>query len=148
MSARWSVGLGIAVAAVLCAAAEEPPDCLLFRAGADATPAATCLSCHALSGIGNHVVDVTYGLSQSAELRPVEEVVRRGIHLPDGQVRCTTCHDARSPWKDRIALPPGTKAVKAVDPRNPSTYERAPVPAQPGDAVSVKPLCLACHAMD
>jgi hypothetical protein len=132
-------------AIALCAAADERASCLLLKPEADAAPTAQCLSCHAQSGPGNHVVDVPY--AGSSELRPADEVVRRGVHLPGGQIRCTTCHDARSPWKDHIALPPGAKATRAVDVGNPATYER-PTPARPGDAVSPKPLCLACHAMD
>ncbi len=148
MGVRGAVVGGVVVAVALCAFADEPPSCLLFQPGADAAPTRSCLSCHTMSGAGNHSVDIAYGSAQGVDLRSPDEVVRRGVHLPDGQIRCTTCHDARSPWKDHIALPPGSKAVKAVELRTPSTYERPPEPARPGDAVSPKPLCLACHAMD
>jgi hypothetical protein len=148
MAARWSVALGILSGAAVCALADEPPGCLLFHPGSDAVPTATCLSCHTLEGAGNHVVGIAYAPAAAADLRPAQEVVRRGVHLPGGQISCATCHDSNSPWKHHIALPPGTRAIKAVDLRDPATYEGPPVPAQPGDAVSVKPLCLSCHALD
>jgi hypothetical protein len=75
-------------------------------------------------------------------------VRRRGVRIPDGEVRCTTCHDASSPWKYRVALPRGAPAVRAVNLRDPSTYGNPPLAAQPGDEVGAKPLCLACHALD
>jgi cytochrome c peroxidase len=145
---RGPIAAGVALAIALCALADEPPACLLFQPGADAAPTQTCLACHTLSGPGNHTVDVRYATRHGRDLRPAEEVVRRGVHLPDGEIRCTTCHDPRSPWKHHIALPPGAKAVKAVDLRTPASYEQPPAPARPGDAVSPKPLCLACHAFD
>jgi len=38
--------------------------------------------------------------------------------------------------------------VRAVNLREPASYEKPPASARPGDEVSPKPLCLACHAMD
>jgi hypothetical protein len=148
--ARW---LALFCAAgLLCAAAlAQDPACELFRPGSSAAPSSSCLSCHRADAIGNHRVDIDYARATlgSFGLRPVDEVIRRGVKLPDGHVRCATCHDARSPWKYRLALPPGTKATLAVDPQRPETYDGHPRHApQPGDAVTAKPLCLACHALD
>ncbi|HEY6909672.1 MAG TPA: hypothetical protein VI356_09905 [Myxococcales bacterium] len=158
---RWIV----AVALVPAALANPPvhaPDrldrCLLFKPGADAVPAQTCVSCHRGDTPGNHPVGVNYAAAQAGSdgLRPAAEVIRRGVHLPDGEVRCTTCHDGNSPWKHRIALPPGTKPAPAVNPLDPKTYDEAeklkappmPSPLPPETEVSPKPLCLACHMMD
>lgn len=179
---RWNVAAAALVpAALVCAAgaselanprpalsqrpfATPPPEhapdgldrCLLFRPGADAVPAQTCVTCHRGDSPGNHPVGINYAAAQagSGGLRPAAEVVRRGVHLPDGEVRCTTCHDGNSPWKHRIALPPGTKPAPAVNPFDPKTYDeklkappmRSPLP--PDSEVSPRPLCLACHAMD
>jgi hypothetical protein len=87
------------------------------------------------------------------------EVIARGVFLPEGKLECLTCHDPGSPWRYHLALPPGTRAAPAVNPRDRSTYVDGParaarersieVPAA-GErpAVSPKPLCLACHAVD
>jgi cytochrome c peroxidase len=128
-------------------------NCALFGAEAASATGESCSACHQNRGDGNHPVDFDYEAARagSERLRSAQEVVRRGVFLPDGQVRCTTCHSARSPWKDRIALPPGSVAEPAVVPGDPKTYDpelrrRAMVSA--GSAVTAKPLCLACHAMD
>ena len=149
MGARWSVGLGIAVAFAVCAAAQDGSRCALFEPGSESAQSASCLSCHAEhQGMGNHTIDVPYAAAREPDFRPAEEVLRRGVQIPGGEVRCTTCHDAASPWKYRVALPRGARALRAVNLRDRSTYEQAPLPARPGDEVSVKPLCLACHALD
>ena len=43
--------------------------------------------------------------------------------LPDGQIRCVTCHDRLSPWKFHIRLRKGSKVMHAVGLRRPVTYE-------------------------
>jgi hypothetical protein len=149
MAARWSVGMGVAVAFALCAAAQERSGCALSAPGSQSLPSASCLPCHAEhQGMGNHGVDVPYAGAREPDFRPAQEVARRGVRLPGGEVRCTTCHDGASPWKYRIALPRGVRPVRAVNPRDRSSYEQQPPLAQPGDEVAVKPLCLACHALD
>jgi hypothetical protein len=149
VAVRWSLGVGVVLAFALCAAAQEPAGCLLFDPAGESSPSAQCISCHRQHmGAGNHAVDVDYAPLQGAGLRPIDEVHRRGVKVPSGQVRCTTCHDARSPWKHRIALPPGARALRAVDLRDRTSYEGPPRAAQPGEAVATKPLCLACHALD
>lgn len=145
-----------------------PPSsaCALFGASSDTLDTQACLECHAGAGggplHGSHPTDLDYDAvegqsGRSGTLRAIDEVVRRGVLLPDGKLHCVTCHDARSPWAGKIALPPGSAAVPVVNPRDPSTYEgreswrtpdpRAPVPP-PGSAVSASPLCIACHALD
>jgi cytochrome c peroxidase len=134
------------------ARAGAAPGCLLFTSEAARADAERCMACHRLSR--THPVDLDYAAAQGRQpssLRAPGAVVRRGVFLPDGQIRCVTCHDARSPWKDRIALPPGAPASPTVDPGVPATYEThgthraAPLP---GTAVTARPLCLACHALD
>jgi hypothetical protein len=109
------------------------------------------MSCHAATGRDDHPVDVDYEAARAHDrpLRPLADVVARGVFVPDGAIRCVTCHDARSPWKHRIALPPGSTPRAAVNPRDPDTWERraAAVPP-PGSAVTPTPLCLACHALN
>jgi hypothetical protein len=147
-------------------AASQPVTCALDTNGSDSASTQECLRCHSsVDGgpiHGNHPVDLDYAAAEgeagrSGTLRPVGEVVRRGVLLPDGKLQCVTCHDARSPWAAKIALPPGSVAVPALNPRNPSTYEdrdrlrtTGPVaqPPPPGTAVSSTPLCIACHALD
>jgi hypothetical protein len=149
VGARWSTGLGIAVAFAVCAAAQEPSGCALFDRTSESASSASCLSCHREhQGLGNHSVDVPYAAAREPDFRPAQEVLRRGVRIPGGEVRCTTCHDAASPWKYRVALPRNARAVRAVNLRDRSSYEQAPSPAQPGDEVAAKPLCLACHALD
>jgi len=127
--------------------------CPFLAGNSSGTSSQDCMSCHGLHQ--THPVDIDY--AQSAQRRPgffrtPDEVVRRGVFLPDGQVKCTTCHDPRSGWKYRLALPPGAAARPAVDLGNPATYERsrnaAVAAPRPGSAVTPTPLCLSCHAYD
>ena len=149
MLARWPLVLGPFAAVALCAAAEDHGGCLLFQPSAEALPSSSCTGCHAgQEGASSHAVGVDYAASRGPDLRPAAEVLRRGVRLPEGQVRCTSCHDARSPWKSRIALPPGTRAAAGIGLRDRSTWEGATRPARPGESVQAKPLCLACHALD
>jgi hypothetical protein len=135
--------------------------CALSQASAlETSSSASCSSCHGASHGGrSHPVDFEYDFVQGAHagLRPLAEVVKRGVFLPNGKVECVTYHSARSPWKDHIALPPGSRPTPAVDPHTPATYEDGPVrdqliqavrSGQLGAAVTAKPLCLACHALD
>ena len=149
MRVYWFVASGTAVAIALCAAAQEPATCGLFASGAASARSSACLSCHlSHAGEGNHATDIPYPGGSQPDLRPVQEVLRRGLRMPEGEVRCATCHDAASPWKYRVVLPRGAPALRAVNLRDRATYERPPLPAQAGDEVGAKPLCLACHAMD
>lgn len=144
--------------------------CALDQPGSDRLTSESCSSCHvggrAVHGTG-HPVDVDYASAAAASassggmaLRPMEEAVRRGVLLPEGQVRCVTCHEARSPWKYHLAIPPGAELSLSVNPRDPATYEEGPMREQQlaearaaaaaGKRVEIgtKPLCLACHAAD
>lgn len=146
-----------ASAAVVSAAENvpAPETCALSLPGATSVPSADCLRCHPRQG---HKVDVDYASAYaraSWSLRTEEEVVRRGVLLPHGRLECVTCHDGRSPWKYKLALPPGAAAVPAVVSGRPETYEggrtwrtasasSAPL-LPPGTQVSPSPLCAACH---
>ncbi len=140
------------------AAAPAEAGCLLFIPGNESAPAADCLRCHDGSVAATHLetthpVDLDYAMAWARDpqgKRPEAEVIRRGGFLPEGKVRCTTCHDARSPWADKLVLPPGARPTGAVNPRDPDTYApgRPAAPLPPGSKVSPKPLCLLCHALD
>lgn len=130
--------------------------CILFTDRAATATSQECLACHE-SGTGGatalrrcHPVELAYAPSTDTRFRSVDEVIRRGVFLPDGKLRCVTCHDGASPWEFALALPPGATATPAVDPRDPRTYDPAYERAapQPGDRVSPRPLCLVCHAFD
>jgi hypothetical protein len=134
----------------------EPAHCALATPGSASVPSTTCAGCHPRHG---HPVDVDYASSHARApfgLRTEAEVVRRGVLLPEGRVECVTCHDGHSPWKDRIALPPGAPVLPAVVAGRPETYPRgnwrlARASSQPrlppGSAVTPAPLCAACHTM-
>jgi hypothetical protein len=108
-------------------------------------------------------VDVDYeeiAASRARNLRSLSDVVRRGLFVPGGRVVCHTCHDANSHWGSKIVIPPGSTVTPRVIPGNPGTYD--PGKGQPrtmaveeartllarGYALSPKPLCLSCHALD
>jgi hypothetical protein len=149
------VALALASALALSLPAAAPEEgCALLRPGAEASPATGCLHCHhSAAGAAHaaHPVDVDY--AQAARRAPFafrtpEQVVARGILLPEGMLRCATCHDARSPWKHKLALPPGSPVRAAVDLRDPRTLQAPAAPLPPGSDVGRKPLCLGCHAFD
>lgn len=136
----------------LSGSADTPTGCLFFQPGADQTTAADCMGCHGMSR--THPVDFDYATAAAGKLgfyRPVEEVLRRGVVLPNGQVKCVTCHDVKSPWADKIALPPGATPTPAVNLARPETYEPSrtqlaqTVRLPAGAAVSPTPLCQSCH---
>lgn len=149
----------VAVFSTLAAGARaDDIQCLLDHPDANSATAGACLACHAGRG-PDHPVDLDYAAASAAaprRYRPAAEVIRRGVLLPDGMLRCVTCHDPRSPWASRIALPPGAPAIPAVNPRDPSTYEgegrnwriaTAVEPPPRGTAVTASPLCGACHTL-
>jgi hypothetical protein len=134
--------------------------CALGASLGDAVTTRACLGCHAAHAQRSHPVDVDYAdaaWKSRGDLRPLAEVVRRGLLLPDGRLECVTCHDGRSQWAAKIALPPGAPALPAVFTNRRESYEgrsnwrtarASAVPAlPPGSAVSPAPLCAACHAL-
>jgi hypothetical protein len=131
------------------------PSCALLVPGSEDATVADCRRCHAGSGSG-HPVGLDYGHASGGRgggipLRTGAEAVRRGAFLPGGELRCTTCHARSSPWRYRLALPPGADVRPAVNPRDPSTYDPAAAratSASHGSQVGTKPLCLLCHAID
>ena len=158
--------LAAAVLAVVAAAPGEDPTCLLSRLTTDGATSRQCLACHpSAQGSSSHAFDVELEAARqrtatsAASLRTAEEIVRRGLFLPNGQVVCLTCHDARSPWRYRLAIPPDAVVRAPVDPRDPRTFDpelmpppKAPVTAAvaarrlaPGTEISSTPLCTVCH---
>jgi hypothetical protein len=129
--------------------------CVLFTERARTSRSGDCTGCHRASASGHphsHVVDVDYAAAagRRSALRPMAEVVRRGVFLPENELRCVTCHDGASPWAHALALPPGTAATLAVEAADPRTFhpDEPRAAPRPGDRVSAKPLCLACHPFD
>jgi hypothetical protein len=156
--------------------AEEPVSvhpladrCELFQPRFLEEPSASaCKSCHdghfASQG-SNHPVNIEYApraerrRGSMMPLRGAEDVVARGLFLPDGELRCVTCHDGRSRWRYGLAIPAGAVLQPAVNPRDASTYTGDPARREAevraaqqsgayGVKVSPKPLCLICHALD
>ena len=135
-------------------AVDGPGRCGLLTPDSDAMLSRDCLACHGGFSHGGHPYDLDLlrwkSSSRAGAMRPVAEMQRRGAFLPDGQIRCVTCHDRLSPWKFHLRLPPGSTPTHAVNPLWPATYEARAQPPRPrpGDDVGRKPLCLACHALD
>lgn len=128
--------------------------CALTRPRSETPVSRDCAACHAALAHGGHVTDVRYpkwgATSGAASLRPLDEVQRRGLDLPNQEIHCVTCHDGASPWKYHLKLPRGATPTHAVDRLRPVTYEnpRALPQPRPGDDIGRKPLCLACHMLD
>jgi hypothetical protein len=133
------------------AVASAPTNCSLFQPGADRVPASECMSCHGLHQ--THPVEIDYAAAAARRpefYRSLAEATRVGLFIPDGQVKCVTCHDPNSPWKYKIALPPGAKPSPAVEAM---TVEQLSMPKKrlaavtppPGSAVTPTPLCMGCH---
>ncbi len=153
---RWALlgTIAILYSTPASVVAADPAGCALLVPESDAKPSSSCISCHGgAQGSHSHPVDVDYGnaaRSSRSGLRSPEEVVKRGLMLPDGKVSCTTCHDRRSQWKYHLVVPPGAAVRPAVVAGDESTYDprAVVVPPLPGADVGRKPLCLACHAFD
>jgi hypothetical protein len=143
--------------------------CLLLQDGSERLTSSQCLGCHRgeIHEGSGHPVEVDYDSSWArvgvrGRVRPTQEAVRRGAFLPDGKVRCVSCHDGRSVVRYHLALPPGAEIRPAVHAGDSRTYEQsqaivpvvrvAAIGRQPASAerqeAAVKPLCLTCHPMD
>jgi hypothetical protein len=119
-------------------ATPETSTCRLLEVGSDLLKSEDCLVCHRLRGC--HPVEVVYrealarGASGSAwYLRPEDVAVSRGAYLPDGRVRCVTCHDRHSSAPSHLAVPGNRSPESPTGPGNRG--------AEPG----CSPLCLECH---
>lgn len=113
-----------------------------------AAPVATCLECHGEAGARHaHPVGVPYASTRGTSLRPREEVERRGVALPEGNVHCWSCHSASSPWRFHLFIPAGATPRTRVIPGVERTYATGGTLPPPGSDVSPKPLCMACHTI-
>jgi hypothetical protein len=152
--AVWAAALIAPAGAAEEAAPASPASgvCAIHSPDAATLTSAACVACHegARAGAHSHPVDRSYATARagsSSDLRDPAEVARMGIRLPDGELRCMTCHDGASPWAHYIALPPGAEVRAAFDARSLGSEGEAPARTpNPGDEVSAKPLCLGCHA--
>jgi len=145
--------------------------CALTYSDSDQASTAQCMSCHGGGRIGpqlhaQHQVDVDLEGARTrprSSLRASADVVRSGLFLPDGKVRCTTCHDRRSRFRYRLAIPPDAEIADPVDHRNQKSFDTSGQPRQatrrmkaseaqlvlpPGTEVSPTPLCKVCHDRD
>jgi predicted CXXCH cytochrome family protein len=86
--------------------------CTLASADRLSTTTRECLTCHDgtlgnthFATRGDHPVDVSYDgrLGGTTRLRPRFEVSRRLV-MPDGEVRCVTCHDGASTERSHVAV--------------------------------------------
>ena len=145
------VALGLALAAPLPTSAQEYARCRLRDRDSQTLQTNDCKVCHdgkmAASWTGDprnapptlhqtHPVDVDYHRSvatkRRARLRDAGEAVRRGAFLPEGYIRCTTCHDGTSTYRFKLTVPASATT-------NVSFAER-----QRGDPTA---LCVVCHKM-
>jgi len=135
----------------------EPDPFAAEHAGLEGASTEDCLGCHAegraaVQAHASHPVGLVLddaAARSKGQLRAAREVRARGVALEDGKIGCLTCHALASPYKHRIALPPGAEVRRAAVPGDKRTYdpelaESAAAPG-PGAAVSTKPLCQACH---
>ena len=108
--------LAFTSALVLTADAEAEPSraCGLSAPDSDHATTASCEACHPQGR--THPVDVEYrdAASKNHRLADPDAVIRAGVRLPQGQIRCVTCHDRASPWRYQIALPPGATPEPSV----------------------------------
>jgi len=151
--AGYMVAIGCALLCTpVAASGQEIMRCRLLDRGSETLKTADCMACHdgrvAAKWAGDpqgapptlhqtHPVDVDYARASSmkrrARLRDQAEAVRRGAFLPDGFIRCTTCHDAQSQYRSRLSIPTSGTSL-------PSFQERK-------GNVDSSPLCNLCHMM-
>jgi hypothetical protein len=143
-----------ALAMLSRAVSAQDSACGLHAPDAASRAKESCLSCHGgESDSHGHPVDLDYASARArrpADLRSADEVSRRGVRIPGGQLRCATCHDGASPWAHYVALPPGAAPLAPFDPSAPVREDGTTeaVTARPGGPVSTKALCVACHRFD
>jgi hypothetical protein len=101
--------------------------CRLLEVGSDRLTSEECLVCHKWERC--HPVEVVYAHALARQLlgggqflRSEGEAVGRGAYLPEGRVRCVSCHDRHSPAGSHVAFPASGVAEQGI-----------------------KPLCLKCH---
>jgi hypothetical protein len=135
-----TVGVAIAVLLFATIRAQAQPaagTCRLLEAGSENLPSATCRACH--PWVGCHPVDVEYEVAAASagfDLRRVDVAIQRGAFLPDGQVRCVSCHDRNSREPSHLAIR-----------REPRAGPAAAAPPDHRNA-GLQPLCAQCHMRD
>ncbi len=134
-----TVGVAIAILLTATIRAQAQPAagaCRLLEVGSENLPSATCRACHPWESC--HPVDVEYAsaLRDAFDLRPAHVAIRRGAFLPEGQVRCVSCHD-------RDSTEPGHLAIR----REPGPGPGTAAPLDRRDA-GLQPLCAQCHMRD
>lgn len=131
--------------------------CDLFRTTVPDSRTSACVRCHdgAMAAVGfNHPVDVDYADAVARlprmRLRSAGEVVARGVFLPDGEIRCVTCHDGRSREPYAIAVPvsPGAESAPASSDGYAPSETGAPRDPSKGITDYNTALCLACHVFE
>ncbi len=136
-----TVGVAITVLLLATIRAQAQPAagaCRLLEVGSENLPSATCRACHPWDRC--HPVDVEYAAaaagSNAFDLHRVDVAVQRGAFLPEGQVRCVSCHDRNSTERSRLAIRrepgPGPGTAAPPDHRN----------------AGLQPLCAQCHMRD
>ena len=145
--------------ATAASSAATPAKCGLVLPGGDAMTTKDCVACHA-GGSAEAQIHSTHpvGVDQASarprgrrrpmQLRSVDEVVKLGLLLPDGKVECVTCHDGRSQWKYRLALPTGAVARVRIDPKRYASQGASTGTPDMGAEVDSTSLCRACHVID
>ncbi len=122
--------------------AQAPAEsCRLMELGSDGLKSEECRTCHNWAGC--HPSEVVYAdaverqIARNATfLRTEHEALSRGAFLPEGRVRCVTCHNRHSTEDAHLAIPL-------------STGRRAGTQALGTRADhSEKLLCLVCHPRD
>jgi hypothetical protein len=135
-----TVGVAIAVLLTATIRAQAQPaagPCRLQEAGSENLPSTTCRECHPWDRC--HPVDVEYAAAvakDAFDLRRADVAVQRGAFLPEGQVRCVSCHDRDSAEPFRLAI--------RREPRTGAAPDATPARHDP----ELKPLCAQCHMRD
>jgi hypothetical protein len=140
-----SAGL-LAVLAVLLAGvgaltwAQTGGQCALTDANSDTMAASSCRKCHPWSAC--HPVDKDYAsasLRKAVPLRPLTDAIRFGAFLPNGEVRCVSCHSRHSTLEFHLAIP-ATSGPEELSPGRRTV--------SPSGNRGFKALCLECHPFD
>jgi hypothetical protein len=127
----------VLLAATIRAQAQVPGGpCRLMEGRSESLSSTTCRACHPWDIC--HPVDVNYESALATgrfDLYGIETAIERGAFLPEGQVRCVSCHDRDSSAPAHLAI----RHVKppALPPKEASSNSRG--------TDSPMALCRECH---